>query len=479
MHSMAYRSMVRQIPNMSNRLKGRVNGKKVASMMRLEGYGPFTADGIGAMALDTLRNFCNSADGEVGKQHVPARVRDRVISQLKANYALVDAQLGDMRQRGVSIDAGKLTGPATDADRAWLAQNRAEVSTLLNPADETEAARDVVASTAAELFDAMQNSDRMPLTHDVYLKLWALSRPQLAADYILFDEAQDASPVMLDLLRHQQASVIYVGDRYQEIYGWRGAVNALDTVKGQSCRITQSFRFGQPIADLASAILNYDLDANVDIRGFNKIRSRVIADGSATGLPDAILGRTNSAVLAKLLALIEDGKRVFLVGGSRDLVWMVESVEKLMDGQPASHPDLADLTSWAELKALVETDSGRDLAPIVRAVEEYGASRLIHALDACSSDERRAEVTVSTAHKAKGRQWPRVQLLGDFWTLKDEEAERQRMKDNPSSNRHRPWMPEDSRIAYVAATRGQNEIDISACRGLRQLYESTALSAAA
>ena len=45
--------------------------------------------------------------------------------------------------------------------------------------------------------------------HDGYLKLWALSEPRIAADFILLDEAQDANRVMLDVLRKQPAQMVY------------------------------------------------------------------------------------------------------------------------------------------------------------------------------------------------------------------------------------------------------------------------------
>ena len=42
--------------------------------------------------------------------------------------------------------------------------------------------------------------------HDIYLKLWALSEPNIPADYVLFDEAQDADPLMLGILLRQKYS---------------------------------------------------------------------------------------------------------------------------------------------------------------------------------------------------------------------------------------------------------------------------------
>ncbi|MDH2406059.1 UvrD-helicase domain-containing protein [Bradyrhizobium sp. SSUT18] len=74
----------------------------------------------------------------------------------------------------------------------------------------------------------------MPLGHDGYLKLWALSSHAIAADFILLDEAQDTNPVVLDVLRKQPAQMIYVGDKYQQIYEWRGAVNAMEKIETQA-----------------------------------------------------------------------------------------------------------------------------------------------------------------------------------------------------------------------------------------------------
>lgn len=54
-------------------------------------------------------------------------------------------------------------------------------------------------------------------THNCYLKLWAMSDPVLPYDYVLFDEAQDANPVILRVIQAQasHAQLIAVGDPCQ------------------------------------------------------------------------------------------------------------------------------------------------------------------------------------------------------------------------------------------------------------------------
>src|SRR5690349_24739000 len=83
---------------------------------------------------------------------------------------------------------------------------------------------------------------RTSITPDVYLKVCEQSRPTINADFILFDEAQDSDGLMLSVLKHQRTQVIYVGDPYQQIYEWRGAVNAMEHITAPQCALTESFR---------------------------------------------------------------------------------------------------------------------------------------------------------------------------------------------------------------------------------------------
>ncbi len=96
----------------------------------------------------------------------------------------------------------------------------------------------------------------LPLSHDGYLKLWALSGPRAETDYILVDEAQDINPVLLGVLRQVQCPVVYVGDPYQQIYEWRGAVNAMEAISSpHRVLLSRSFRFGPEIAAAATRVL--------------------------------------------------------------------------------------------------------------------------------------------------------------------------------------------------------------------------------
>ncbi len=58
----------------------------------------------------------------------------------------------------------------------------------------------------------------LAITHDVYLKLWALTNPIINKDYIFFDEYQDSNPVIAQIIKNQSCQKIFVGDQFQQIY---------------------------------------------------------------------------------------------------------------------------------------------------------------------------------------------------------------------------------------------------------------------
>ncbi|ENM7340140.1 UvrD-helicase domain-containing protein, partial [Escherichia coli] len=131
------------------------------------------------------------------------------------------------------------------------------------PDEDARAGTDVSAILQAVqvLWYEMSRPDgTFPVTHDTYLKLFQLSSPDLSRrwDTILFDEAQDANPVTSALVLSQSCRVILVGDRYQQIYRFRGADNALShpALNDADCLwLTQSFRFGPSVARMANLLL--------------------------------------------------------------------------------------------------------------------------------------------------------------------------------------------------------------------------------
>jgi superfamily I DNA/RNA helicase len=357
--------------------------------------------------------FCNSADTEPGIQHFPYMEG-------------IDRRLDDGR-RGRS--------------------NNRQLATMLVP---------WLRKAWADLVSEDSQLRSRTNVHDLYVKLWHLGRYGVPGEFVLFDEAQDASPVMLDALFHAAKTgqqVCYVGDSSQQIYEWRGAIDALDQVDGSFPRtsLTQSWRFGQEVADVANLLLDR-LDAPLRLQGNPSLDTRVHTTPASAPRPDAVLCRTNAAAVEALLQYQALGLNPHMVGGTDDIVYFATAAAKLQAGEKVGHPDLACFETWREVQAYVEDDpAGSDLRTMVRLLDGYGTQIVMDALTGLVA-EREADVVVSTAHKAKGREWPRVRLAGDF---PDEEGQ------DPS--------PPELRLMYVAATRAREHLDVSACGAVRKI----------
>jgi hypothetical protein len=254
----------------------------------------------------------------------------------------------------------------------------------------------------------------------------------------------------------------YVADGIVTHNSWRGAVNAMDTVSPDVPRtyLTQSWRFGPAIADAANHVLER-LDADLRLRGTRSVPSEVLLAGRAPR-SRAVLCRSNAAAVQNVLNYQAEGLAPTLVGGSDDIVRFAKAADQLMDTGRTSHPELCCFDSWRQVQDYVDQDPhGADLKMLVGLIDKYGPDVIVQALDGLA-DEREADVVVSTAHKAKGREWRSVRLGTDF-----EPPEHVGLPNGE-------W-----RLLYVAATRATHTLDLTGCFPLRDLLTDAPRSAVA
>jgi len=350
----------------------------------------------GYKILDTIRKFCYSADDKISSKHTP-----------------------------------KLAIAVDDKEMAKIEKDLAQHARIV----------------WEEMIDV---DSTLPVTHDTYLKVWALSDPDLRKETIYFDEAQDANPVILKVMNDQDAQKVFVGDKFQQIYGWRGALNAMESIDTEhEVYITQSFRFGQDIADMANNILHSYMEPwrrPPLIKGFKGQESCVLYR-SPEETPNAIICRTNSGVISNVFTTLAHGHRVYVQGGVNSIISMLKGAEDLQNGKRTNNPELSLFKDWSEVVEYSETDSGTDIKAFLSLIKEYGISSLINTLKGTCNSARFADITLTTAHKSKGLEWDHVKLHNDFFT--------------PMKGKRLPQG--EINILYVAATRALHTLDVSNC----------------
>jgi hypothetical protein len=409
-HGLAYGACMRHPEH--SKLMGKLNGNRVSpvdasKILNIPFNGFQSRDGqvsiqgwkLAGVAQATVSRFALSADDQITERHVPKL------------DGLNDEQMSELR-----------TFILRFARAAWA--------------------------------DVQSPAGRLQFTHDHYRKLWALTNPTIDADFIMYDEAQDAEPVMARVVEQQAAKgtqIIMVGDESQAIYGWRGAVDAISKFDADHrLALTQSFRFGAAVAEVANMFLTH-LDAPLRIEGAGpESKVEILTDA------DAVLCRTNAEVIRQAMDFLGRGKKVAIVGGTAEIKKFCEAADKLMAGKGTTHPDLTAFKNWGEVVTYANTDEGADLRVMVKLITDYGTQAI---LDVCeqSTNEKTADVIVSTAHKSKGREWNRVKIAADF-RAPDVDA---------GETLSRP----EAMLLYVAVTRAQIVLDYSAVAWIKALVE--------
>lgn len=347
------------------------------------------------VALDTVMAWCYSADQDMAEKHIPHY--DGIITR----------------------------------------EHRAELIAMALPV------------AHAVWADLMSTRGILRLEHDHYLKRWTLTDPKLPCDAVLLDEAQDTNPaVAAMLLAQDHAQRIVVGDSAQAIYGWRGAVDALaairDALGAPELTLSKSFRFGQPIADVANLWLDL-IGAPLRISGFEERQSMI----GAVVDPDAILCRSNAGAMGIVMDSVAKDRKTALVGGGAEIKRLAWAAQALLDGRPCDHPELLGFPTWQAVREHAAEEDGA-LKVMVELIDTHGTVPIVEAADALVPEEQ-AEVVVSTVHKAKGREWNTVRIHDDF----------RAPKPDPQTEKV-VLLREEGRLAYVAVTRAREVLDASA-----------------
>ncbi|KAK0527899.1 hypothetical protein OC834_004265 [Tilletia horrida] len=172
--------------------------------------------------------------------------------------------------------------------------------------------------------------------HDAYVKMLHLRGPMnpdplVSSDILMIDEAQDMSLCQIEILKRtfpQWGGTICVGDTHQRIYGFRGASSKLfdDSFipPTRSFRLTQSFRFGQKVAETATTLVRLKA-----LPSWETNRTKPLLSGLKS-VKDEVYWANNNT-LSQLLANLET-----LV--PPQLVWPPAAGPP----QPAAEPEVVD-----------------------------------------------------------------------------------------------------------------------------------------
>ena len=401
-HALAYREFGRDLAHKLTRPAGRYinvagTGREIAIYYGLQAYKAskdkeISRAFLGLIVRDTVAKFERGAELELSFEHIPT-------------YRIKDIQ----ERFNVII-----------SEKSILGKELLKVSKLLWK-------------------DRIDEDSIVMASHDTYLKMFHLSKPDFKGwDVVLLDEAQDSTPLIIDMLSNVD-KLIGVGDDNQAIYGWRGAINALDSLEAPSAFLTKSFRFGEKVAKIASSIIGAPLYGNevIDTKvGEIDYKS-----------PYTIIYRKNLSLIEDAVDLISQGEKVFLNIDTRDFVSLINSARALIDGKKAKvkHDLIVPYTTWGDLVS--DSKNNNELKRIVKIINDGREDQILEMLGKASITPEGCNVVLTTAHKSKGLEYNQV-VLADDYELFDQKGGI--TKDQQEIN-----------LAYVAATRCKYNLKLS------------------
>jgi DNA helicase II / ATP-dependent DNA helicase PcrA len=287
-------------------------------------------------------------------------------------------------------------------------------------------------------------------------------------DWVFVDEAQDTNPARRALARKLVKTggrIIFVGDRAQAIYGFTGAdSDAVDQIiKEFACKelpLTVTYRCPKAIVKEAQAYVSHiqahDSAPEGEVVSLDK---REQLDCTKLEQTDAILCRKTAPLVELAFRLIRKGIACHVEG--RDIgaglaallfKWKkIKTTDKYLEKLEAWYTKQLELLKAKgkdyQAEALTDrVDTVKALCEGCDTVAEVKAK--IDKMFADSDDEgkRNNNLTLSTVHKAKGREWNTVYVYGF-------------KKWMPSKMAKQDWQLEQERnLIYVAMTRAKKKL---------------------
>lgn len=287
-------------------------------------------------------------------------------------------------------------------------------------------------------------------------------------DWVLVDEAQDTNRARREIskrLLRDNGRLIAVGDRHQAIYGFTGASHdALDLIQHDFSTdllpLTVTYRCAENIVRLAQQwVPDIEWRPGAPLGTLRELEYHRFLEEPAPGPTDAILCRNTKPLvqlaffyLRKHIPCHVEGREI---GGA--LITLIKKfrVNTILELQIKLEEYLTQqrdrlLSQHKEAQAGQLTDKVETILVLADTFDTkdspFQLIALIEKMFKDSDGLAKQTLTLSTVHKAKGREWDRVFILGRSTLM-------------PSPYARQEWALEQERnLMYVACTRAKNEL---------------------
>lgn len=275
---------------------------------------------------------------------------------------------------------------------------------------------------------------------------------------VMGDEVQDWSRINHEMLRKlSKGRLIVVGDPWQSIYGFRGAVSDGMASLKENFKLTEfplsvSFRCPVEVVKVARSRVPHMQWAE----GAKDGVVQTLASWSARDIPDgaAVICRNNAPLFSLAFKLIRAGRGISLVGFDigPSLVKLLKKMGPLTLSQTEVY-DAIDKWEAAENSKKRPKATVGDRAECLRVFASFGSDLGQAIAYAEGIFAQRGPIQLLSGHKAKGLEWEIVYHL-DPWRIPSAYSETDEEKE------------QEHNVRYVIVTRTKNALINVDMRGL-------------
>jgi superfamily I DNA/RNA helicase len=298
----------------------------------------------------------------------------------------------------------------------------------------------------------------LPILHN--MKIWQY-------DYIFLDEAQDTNSTrraLVKMMLKPNGRLVAVGDPHQAIYGFTGADHsALDSIRQEFNAVTMplsvTFRCPKSVVKMANQWVDHiQADESAPEGVVDSCELAEVVKFATQD--DAIICRNTKPLVSLAYSLLRQSVPCKVEGRAigegliklaqrwktvKNVGELAEKVDMWKDNEIAKHKKKGN-----DSRCQIVEDQAETLGVFIDQCDESDAiSVLVGKIRALFSDTQEGDrpiLTLSTIHRAKGREWNRVFALGmDVYS--------------PSKWARQAWeLQQEDNLCYVQVTRAKQHL---------------------
>ena len=218
-------------------------------------------------------------------------------------------------------------------------------------------------------------------------------------DMLFVDEAQDLTPVMLEIFGLIQADVkVYLGDTSQDIYSFLDLVSAF-TLSTSTYNLTTSFRLSPAIAARIEPFCKTYIDPMFKLTGV----------GTGTDTNEGYITHSNAEIIYQVKLRQDKGLKYSFTRPIEEIFEVALTVHDILQGEKVNKPKYWSLVDKRKrgvpIKELVRDEElDDDILNSLRLIQKLNQQRVdIHkVLEQAKKDKPDRSYLVATAHSVKG-----------------------------------------------------------------------------